>query len=88
MPPKRYQTFYPADRDPYAPDNSSFEPVKSQPIYGMFGDLWFQKLGPVTDAEYVSSLYDAEIRHADDGIAATACHAGRNRTWRTIRLSF
>jgi arylsulfatase len=69
MPPKRYQTFYPADRDPYAPDNHSFEPVKSQPIYGMFGDLWFQKLGPVTDADYVSSLYDAEIRHADDGIA-------------------
>ncbi|MCW3052678.1 MAG: Arylsulfatase [Chthonomonadales bacterium] len=35
----------------------------------MFRDLWFNKLGPVTDAEYVASLYDAEIRHVDDGIA-------------------
>ncbi|HEV2473753.1 MAG TPA: sulfatase-like hydrolase/transferase, partial [Chthonomonadales bacterium] len=25
--------------------------------------------GPVTDAEYIASLYDAEIRHVDDGIA-------------------
>ena len=35
----------------------------------MFGDIWFDKLGPVTDADYIASLYDAEIRHADDGIA-------------------
>lgn len=68
-PPKRYQNFYPSDRDPYSPEFSSFEAVKQQPIYGMFGDLWFHKLGPITDADYVSSLYDAEIRRVDDGVA-------------------
>src|SRR5579862_7866889 len=69
IPPERYRTFYPANRNPYSPEFSSFEPIKRQPFYEMFKDLWFDRLGPVTDAEYVASLYDAEIRHVDDGIA-------------------
>ena len=47
-PPKRYRTFYPAERDLFSPEFHSFEAVKKQPIYGMFGDLWFDKLGPIT----------------------------------------
>jgi len=70
LPPERYRQFYPADRDPFAPEHTSFEPIKRQPFWDMFRDTWFNKLGPVTDAEYIASLYDAEIRHADDGIAA------------------
>lgn len=69
MPPERYRTFYPSDRDPFAPEHTSFAPIKRQPFWGMFGDIWFNKLGPVTDAEYIASLYDAEIRHVDDGVA-------------------
>ncbi len=69
LPPERYRTFYPAGRDPFSPEHTSFEPIKRQPFWEMFRDLWFNKLGPVTDAEYVASLYDAEIRHVDDGIA-------------------
>ncbi|HLV81286.1 MAG TPA: sulfatase, partial [Chthonomonadaceae bacterium] len=69
MPPERYRTFYPPDRDPFSPEYTSFEPIKRQPFWGMFGDIWFKKLGPVTDAEYIASLYDAEIRHVDDGVA-------------------
>ena len=69
LPPERYRTFYPADRDPFSPQHTSFEPIKSQPFWEMFRDLWFNKLGPVTDADYVASLYDAEIRHVDDGVA-------------------
>jgi len=69
MPPECYRTFYPPDRDPFSPEHTSFEPIKRQPFWGMFGDIWFKKLGPVTDAEYVASLYDAEIRHVDDGVA-------------------
>jgi arylsulfatase len=69
LPPERYRTFYPSDRDPFSPEYTSFEPIKRQPFWEMFRDLWFNKLGPVTDAEYVASLYDAEIRHVDDGIA-------------------
>ncbi|HZO89512.1 MAG TPA: sulfatase [Chthonomonadaceae bacterium] len=69
LPPERYRTFYPPDRDPFAPEHTTFAPIKRQPFWGMFGDTWFNKLGPVTDAEYIASLYDAEIRHVDDGVA-------------------
>ncbi len=69
LPPERYRRFYPADRDPFSPEHTSFEPIKGQPFWEMFRDTWFNKLGPVTDAEYIASLYDAEIRHVDDGIA-------------------
>src|SRR5581483_85311 len=65
----RYRVFYPPDRGPFAPEHTSFAPIKRQPFWGMFGDTWFKKLGPITDAEYVASLYDGEIRHVDDGIA-------------------
>jgi len=43
--------------------------MKQTPFWGMWGDTWFRKLGPVTDPEYIVSLYDAEIRRVDDGIA-------------------
>ena len=69
LPPERYRKFYPPDRDPFSPEHTSFDPIKRQPFWDMFRDTWFNKLGPVTDAEYVASLYDAEIRHVDDGIA-------------------
>ena len=70
LPPQKYRNFYPKERDPYSSEHSSFAPIKRQPFWGMFGDTWFNKLGgEVTDAEYIASLYDAEIRHVDDGIA-------------------
>jgi arylsulfatase A-like enzyme len=70
LPPARYREFYPVDLDPFAPGNSGMAAVQRQPIWGMFHDLWFKKLGPVTDPDYIASLYDAEIRHVDDGIGA------------------
>lgn len=69
VPPERYRTFYPADRDPFDPGNTTFEPIKRQPFWDMFADIWFRKLGPVTDRDYVASLYDAQIRHVDDAVA-------------------
>ncbi len=69
LPPDRYRKFYPGDRNPFSSEHTSFEPIKKQPFWEMFKDLWFNKLGPVTDADYIASLYDAEIRHVDDGIA-------------------
>ncbi|MCS6775849.1 MAG: sulfatase [Chloroherpetonaceae bacterium] len=68
-PPEKYCTFYPPDRDPFSPEHTSLAPIRRQPIWGMFNDIWFSRLGPVTDAEYIASLYDAQIRHVDDGIA-------------------
>jgi len=70
LPPMRYRKFYPSGRDPFSTDHTSLEPMKRQPFWDMFKDTWFDKLGPVTDADYIASLYDAEIRHVDDGIAA------------------
>lgn len=67
MPPQNYQTFYPADRDPFHTEDS-MAAVRRGPIWGMFHDIWFKKLGPITDADYVAALYDAEIRHVDDGV--------------------
>jgi arylsulfatase len=69
LPPERYRTFYAAGRDPFSAEHTTFAPIKRQPFWEMFRDVWFNKLGPVTDAEYIASLYDAEIRHVDDGIA-------------------
>ncbi|HSV74579.1 MAG TPA: sulfatase [Chthonomonadales bacterium] len=68
MPPKRYQRFYEGD-DPCSPVHTSLAPIRQSPIWGMFGDTWFRKLGPITDAAYIEALYDGEIRHADDGVA-------------------
>lgn len=69
LPPERYRTFYEGG-DPFDPANRGLERIKQTPFWGMWGDTWFRKLGPVTDPEYIVSLYDGEIRHADDGIAA------------------
>src|SRR5262249_55717581 len=44
-------------------------PIRQTPFWGMWGDTWFKKLGPVTDPDYIVSLYDGEIRHVDDGVA-------------------
>lgn len=67
LPPERYRRFYDG-RDPYDPHLKTLDPIKETPFWGMWGDTWFRKLGPVTDPAYITSLYDGEIRHVDDGI--------------------
>ncbi len=69
LPPDRFRKFYPPDRNPFSAEHHSFEPIKRQPFWDMFRDLWFNKLGPVTDADYIASLYDAEVLHTDEAIA-------------------
>jgi arylsulfatase len=68
LPPQKYRQFYDG-ADPFDPHIKSLEPIKQTPFWGMWGDTWFRKLGPITDPDYVVSLYDGEIRHVDDGIA-------------------
>jgi arylsulfatase len=68
LPPARYRQFY-EGADPFDPDNHGLDAMKDGPFWGMWGDTWFRKLGPVTDPEYIVSLYDGEIRRADDGVA-------------------
>jgi arylsulfatase A-like enzyme len=68
LPPERYRRFW-RGGDPCDPAVHSLEPIRSTPFWEMWGDIWFRKLGPITDVDYVTSLYDGEIRHADDGVA-------------------
>jgi arylsulfatase A-like enzyme len=68
LPPARYRTFYNGE-DPFDPANRGLEAIRDTPFWGMWGDTWFKKLGPVTDPDYIVSLYDGEIRRADDGVA-------------------
>ncbi|MDG5787207.1 sulfatase [Evansella sp. AB-P1] len=67
LPPKKYiPEFYPEHKNPYNPANKSMEPAYNHLAYPFFKRHHFDLLGPVTDAEYVNALYDAEIRYLDD----------------------
>lgn len=70
LPPQRYiPAFYGAGRDPYDPSNRSMEPAYNHIAYPFFKQHHYDLLGPLTDAEYMSALYDAEIRYLDDLLA-------------------
>lgn len=69
LPPGRHRTFY-SGSDPFDPAHTSLAGIRRTPFWGMWGDTWFKKLGPITDADYVTALYDGEIRHADEGVGA------------------
>ena len=67
LPPKEYiPEFYDANKDPYDPTNKSMEPAFNHPAYPFFKYHHYDLLGNVTDVNYVSALYDAEIRYLDD----------------------
>ncbi|PWU66872.1 sulfatase [Gracilibacillus dipsosauri] len=67
LPPKEYvKNFYDFSKDPYDKQNKSMEPAYSHLAYPFFKHHHFDLLGPVTDAEYVNALYDAEVRYLDD----------------------
>lgn len=67
MPPERYRVFYDGDpTDPAKPD--TLAPLQRQYFSVMWAN-WFSKLPqPLRDASYIESLYDGEVRHADDGV--------------------
>ncbi len=67
LPPARYRNFW-LGGDPCDPAVQTFDPIKKTPFWGMWADTWFKKLGPITDADYVVSLYDGEINHVDEGV--------------------
>ncbi|TBL80432.1 sulfatase [Paenibacillus thalictri] len=67
LPPEPYtDLFYGEGRDPFGPSNPSMNRAYSHPAYPFFKHHHYNLLGPVTDAEYVNALYDAEIRYLDD----------------------
>jgi arylsulfatase A-like enzyme len=69
LPPGRYRDLF-YDGDPTDPARDSLAPMRKQLFWEWWsGDCWFGQLPqPLRDAEYVVSLYDGEIRYADDGV--------------------
>jgi arylsulfatase len=66
LPPEKYiPTFYDSKKDPFDPDNRSMEKAYNHTAYPFFKHHHFDMLGPITDAEYMNALYDAEIRYLD-----------------------
>jgi len=67
LPPEEYiPLFYDKDKDPYDIHNNSMNPAYNHMAYPFFKHHHFDLLGPVTDAEYVNALYDAEILYLDN----------------------
>lgn len=69
LPPERHRIFYEGDPTSLSvPD--TLAPLKSQ-YFAVMWEKWFRNLPPgLRDAEYVISLYDGEVRHADEGVQA------------------
>jgi arylsulfatase len=66
LPPEKYiPTFYDTKKDPFDPSNRSMEKAYNHMAYPFFKHHHFDMLGPITDAEYMNALYDAEIRYLD-----------------------
>jgi len=69
LPPPRYRIFY--QGDPSDPHNRTLEGMERHPLGRLWRETWFPKLGAqITDGNFIVGLYDGEIRHADDGLAA------------------
>ncbi len=68
LPPRAHRTLFYKD-DPGDPANTSLAGMERHPLGKTWREEWFSKLGPhISDAEYIVSLYDAEIRYCDEGV--------------------
>jgi len=69
VPPKKYrESFYPGGK-PVDPDNHLLDEWWTHPIGTMARDTWLRtKKGLINDPNYVTGLYDAEVKYLDDGI--------------------
>lgn len=66
LPPNEHvPLFYPSHLNPFDPNNHSMDPAYNHSAYPFFKQHHYQLLGPVTDADYISALYDAELRYQD-----------------------
>jgi arylsulfatase A-like enzyme len=69
VPPEQYRTRFYAGGNPTDPDNHALDRWWDHPIGAMARDTWLRTPeGAVTDPNYVTALYDGEIRYLDDGI--------------------
>jgi arylsulfatase len=68
-PPPKYRNLFYNGSSPTDPSNRALDDWWKTPLGAMAKDTWLRTPnGVVTDPDYVSALYDQEIRHIDDGI--------------------
>lgn len=69
VPPKKYrETFYPGGT-PIDPHNHALDEWWTHPIGTMARDTWLRtKKGLINDPNFVTGLYDGEVKYLDDGI--------------------
>jgi arylsulfatase A-like enzyme len=69
-PPARYRDLF-YEGDPFDRGNHSLDQWWKHPLGSMAKDTWLRRPeGLITDARYVSAMYDQEIRYLDDGVSA------------------
>jgi len=70
MPPREYQGMFYEGTNPTDPENKGLEPFWEHPLGAVARETWLRTPhGRITDPDYVSALYDQEIRYLDDGIS-------------------
>ncbi len=68
-PPERYRGLFYDGKNPLDPENHSLEEWWDSPGGAMAQDFWLRTpQGHITDADYVTAMYDQEVRHIDDGL--------------------
>ena len=68
-PPKKYEGMFYEGGNPTDPNKHSLEEWWETPLGGLAKNTWLRTAeGLITDADFVSALYDQEIRHLDDGL--------------------
>ena len=70
-PPDRMRGLFYKGGNPTDPDNHELDEWWDHPVGAMARDTWLRTSnGLITDPNYVTALYDREIRYLDEGIAA------------------
>jgi len=71
VPPERLRGLFYNGGNPTDPNNHALDQWWDHPVGAMARDTWLRtEKGLVTDPNYVTALYDREIRYLDEGIAA------------------
>ncbi|HTT61262.1 MAG TPA: sulfatase [Bryobacteraceae bacterium] len=71
VPPDRMRGLFYKGGNPTDPNNHTLDEWWDHPVGAMARDTWLRTAnGLITDPNYVTALYDREIRYLDDGIAA------------------
>ena len=69
VPPSRFHGLYYDGNNPTDPSNTSLHQWWKHPVGIMARDTWLRSEdGLITDADYVVSLYDQEVRYLDEGV--------------------